>query len=107
MNAKEQHIAGLIRDRIAKKNPNAQIVLFGSRARGQATKDSDWDILILLNAVNVSRETEKEYREELFDLELEIGEPISTFVFSKKDWEVKHSVTPFYQNIKKEGILLS
>ena len=107
MTAKEQHIVNSIRERVLKLNPNAEVVLFGSHARGQATRDSDWDILILLNSLNVTREMEKKYREELFDLELEIGEPVSTFVFSKKDWELRHSFTPFYQNIKHDGMLLT
>lgn len=107
MNAKEQHILSLIRERIRKKNPKAQVMLFGSRAKGNATTNSDWDILILLNSPKVTREKEKEYREELFEVELEIGEPISTFVFSKNEWESKHSVTPLYQNIKTDGILLT
>ena len=107
MNSKEQHIISLIRERIRKKNPEAQVLLFGSRARGNATTNSDWDILILLNSVKVTRDIEKEYREELFEVELETGEPISTFVFSKNEWESKHSVTPFYQNIKTDGILLT
>ncbi|HHW11119.1 MAG TPA: nucleotidyltransferase domain-containing protein [Firmicutes bacterium] len=29
--------------------PDADILLFGSRARGDATADSDWDFLILVN----------------------------------------------------------
>jgi hypothetical protein len=60
----------------------------------------------LLNQLEVSRDTEMEYREELFEVELETGEPISTFVFSKNDWESKHKITPLYQNIKTEGIEL-
>ena len=48
-----------------------------------------------------------EYREELFDIELEIEEPISTFVYSKSEWESKFVVTPLYKNIKKDGILLT
>lgn len=107
MNAKDQHIVNLIKERILTKNPDAQVVLFGSHARGQARHDSDWDILILLNSLNVTRKTEKEYREELFDLELEIGEPISTFVYSKSDWESRFSVTPLYENVKNEGVLLT
>jgi predicted nucleotidyltransferase len=107
MNSKEQYIISLIKSRIAKKNPDAEIVLFGSHARGQANLDSDWDILILLNNIDVSRKIEREYREELFDIELEVGEPISTFVYSKRDWESKYSVTPLYQNIKHDGILLT
>ena len=106
MTNREQHIIGLIKNRIYAKNPDAEIVLFGSRARGEATSDSDWDILILLNDLNVDLNLEKEYREELFEVELETGEPISTFVFSKKDWETKHSITPLYNNIKRDGIIL-
>lgn len=100
------YIKNLIRTRIKQKNPNAEIILFGSQARGDFNKDSDWDILILLNQLDVSRDTEMEYREELFEVELETGEPISTFVFSKNDWESKHKITPLYQNIKTEGIEL-
>lgn len=107
MNKREQHIIQLIKKQIAKKNPEAEIVLFGSHARGQANEDSDWDILILLNTLKVNRQLEKEYREVLFDIELEIGEPISTFVYSKMDWESKHAVTPLYHNIQKEGIRLA
>jgi uncharacterized protein len=106
MNKKEKNITQMIKSRIKQKNPFADIILFGSHARGQSHKDSDWDILILLNQPNVSRLIEKEYRDELFDIELEIGEPISTFVFSKNDWEKTHEITPLYQNIKREGIYL-
>ena len=107
MDNKEKYIANLIKSKIYQKNPDAEVILFGSHARGEAQIDSDWDILILLNNLSVDRKTEKEYREELFDIELEIGEPISTFVFSRNDWESRHSITPLYQNIKQEGIRLT
>ena len=106
MKVKEEHIISLIKERIYKKNPDAEVILFGSHARGDANIDSDWDILILLNVLDVDRQTEKEYREELFDIELKVEEPISTFVFSKNAWETKYAVTPLFKNIKKEGILL-
>jgi len=106
MNTKEQHIISLIKSKIKKKDSKAEIILFGSHARGEAQTDSDWDILILLDSLNVTRKTEKEYREELFDIELEIGEPISTFVYSKNDWESQHSITPLYKNIKRDGIII-
>ena len=106
MKVKEEHIISLIKERIYKKNPDAEVILFGSHARGDANIDSDWDILILLNVLDVDRQTEKEYREELFDIELKVEEPISTFVFSKNVWETKYAVTPLFKNIKKEGILL-
>ena len=96
----------LIRSAIHEKNPEAEVILFGSRARGQENKVSDWDILILLNTPQVDRETEKEYRDALFDVALETGEAISTFVFSKQEWETKYSITPLFQNVQKEGIRL-
>jgi len=88
------------------KNPDAEVILFGSHARNESHIDSDWDILILLNSFNVNRKIEKEYREELFKVELEVGEPISTFVFSKDEWESKHSITPLYKSVKRDGIIL-
>lgn len=106
MKSKKSKVLKLIKSVIARKNPKADVILFGSRARGQEDSNSDWDILILVDDPVVSIEQEKEYREELFDVELEMGEPISTFVLSKKDWETRYSVTPLYQNVKREGILL-
>jgi predicted nucleotidyltransferase len=106
VNKQEQHIRNLIRTKIHQKNPDAEIILFGSHARGDSNSNSDWDILVLLNNLTVDRNLEKEYREALFDVELEVGEPISTFVFSKKDWETKHSITPLYLNVKQDGIVL-
>ena len=46
MNLKEKHIINLIKSKIQSKNPDAEIILFGSHARGTANQDSDWDILI-------------------------------------------------------------
>lgn len=106
MTEKETHITRLIKKRISGKNPHAEVILFGSHARGEANKHSDWDVLILLKNSEVSRKMEMEYREELFDVELETGEPISTFVFSKKDWETRFFHTPFYENVTKEGVVL-
>lgn len=106
MTPREKDILHLIKDKIKQKDPSADVFLFGSHARGQAHKNSDWDILILLNRVEVSRNLEKEYRDELFEVELNIEEPISTFVFSKVEWEEKHRNTPLYKNIRKEGIKL-
>lgn len=106
MKKDKQQILKLIKAAINRKNPEAEVILFGSRARGQEHKNSDWDILILLNAPYVDRSTEKEYREELFDVELETGEAISTFVFSKQDWETKHSITPLFEKIQKDGVRL-
>lgn len=106
MTEKDSNIARMISSRIKIKDPNAEVILFGSHARGQATAESDWDVLILIDRPKTNRTVEDKYRDELFLLELEIGEPISTFVYSKTDWETKYIYTPLYQNIKDEGVIL-
>lgn len=86
------------------KHPNVEIYLFGSRARGDAKKLSDWDLLILLNLKNVPFDLETKIMDDFYELELETGEVISPLIYSKNDWNKKHSATSLYEIIKKEGI---
>jgi len=102
---KKKDIISLIKKNIQETDPTAEVILFGSRARGDEQNDSDWDLLILTD-YPVSFQDEQKFRHHLFDLELELGEAFSTFVYSKNDWQLKHSVTPLYQNIVREGIHL-
>jgi uncharacterized protein len=77
MKNEDNIIAGKIRNTIKSVDPKAQVIIFGSRARGDANKDSDRDILILTDSP-VSLETERTFRNNLFDLEIETGEVFST-----------------------------
>ena len=103
MNAKTKHVSNLIRQNISFVDPKAEIILYGSRARGDERSDSDWDILILTD-YPVDFSTERLFRDKIYDLELETGEPFSIFVYSKNDWTSKQHITPFYYNVTQEGI---
>lgn len=94
-----------IKEQVQSIESDTEIILFGSQARGEERKDSDWDILIL-TPNKVDLKDEQTFRHKLFYLELEYGVAFSTFVYSKYDWNHKHSVTPFYDSIKKEGITI-
>lgn len=85
--------------------PLLEVVLFGSRARNEAKADSDWDILIL-TPYPVDLKVEQKFRHKLFELELEYGQAISTFVYSKMDWNGKLKAMPLYQSIKREGVTI-
>jgi predicted nucleotidyltransferase len=105
MKNKTKHISTLIKLNIKEIDPDAQIILYGSRARGDERSDSDWDILVLTDyPVDIKKESV--FRDHLYNLELETGEPFSIFVYSKTDWNTKQSVTPFYYNVTNQGIIL-
>jgi predicted nucleotidyltransferase len=103
MKTKTKHISQLIRHYINAIDPKADVILYGSRARGDERPDSDWDILILTD-YSVDLITERKFRNKLYDLELETGEPLSIFVYSKNDWQTKQRITPFYENVTQEGV---
>lgn len=103
MTQKDSNIIRLIKTSIKSIDTKAQVIIFGSRARGDAKKESDWDILILTD-YPVSTEIERTFRNNLFEIEIETGEVFSTFVYQKQIWNSKHKVTPLYRNIKREGV---
>ena len=102
--SKRNEIIRKIKDLANAKYPDSEIYLYGSQARGDAKKLSDWDLLILLNSKEISFDTETKIMDEFYELELETGEIISALIYSKSEWNKTHSFTPLFENIQKEGI---
>ena len=105
MVSKDNDIARLIRLRISQIDPKAEVILYGSRARGDARANSDWDVLILTDYPTDLKQ-ESIFRDDLYELELQTGESFSVFAYSKSEWHGKQSITPFYGNVSREGIAL-
>ncbi len=101
-----QDILQKIKSGITSVDPDAEIYLYGSRARGDNRKDSDWDILVITQREIVTFDFEKDLRDPIFDIELESGEVISLLVYSRNDWITKKSISPLFNNVSKEGILI-
>lgn len=93
-----------IKRRIKETEPDAQVFLYGSYARGDANEESDVDLLILVNKKKLSYKDKKNLTVPLFRLGYETGQIISPFVETKENWEKKYYFTPLYHNIKKEGL---
>jgi uncharacterized protein len=103
---RKREILDKIKQIVKIAEPEATVILYGSFARGDNKKYSDIDILILVDKDKVTYSDEKRIKYPLYDLEFDTGKVISPVVISRNDWETRHSITPFYQNIKREGILL-
>ena len=78
--------------------------LFGSEARGDARKDSDIDLLILLDMGQVSLSDEEKIFSVLYPIELQHSIAINPIILSKNGWGKRK--TPLYENIEKEGVAL-
>ncbi len=100
----KSNILSKIKSTVLAIDSDAEIILFGSRARGDFKKDSDWDLLILLNK-KLDEDLEDQVRRSLYKVELEFEEVVSPVIENKKVWS-QLKVTPLFQNIKNEGIEL-
>jgi len=88
---------------VLQQEPQAEIILYGSYARGDYKSDSDVDILILLKKDKISYSDEKRISYPLYALEFKTGQIISPLILPKKRWENKFVATPLYENVQKEG----
>ena len=95
-------IPKLVKDRVKQLDPTAEVYLFGSRARKDHKNDSDWDFLILTEK-KVDQKLKNQITDVLFEIELELGQGLSSIVQNKKEWLELVDI-PIYQNINKESI---
>ena len=75
-------IQNKIKKTIHERDPRAVAYLFGSRARGDFRPESDWDILILVDAKYITNEIEDNFRDGLYEIELESGQNYFNFHLS-------------------------
>ncbi len=93
-------LVALLRKRYPKRVK--QVILFGSRARGDATRESDFDVLV------VTANGGKKFEQELTDWMHAIGEEhkldVMSHAISEKELQTRGKQEPFYRSVLSEGI---
>jgi uncharacterized protein len=103
---KKNILAELVKKAVQKIEPDAEIFLYGSRSRGDYNTDSDWDFLILVDGI-LDDERIDRIRYQLYELEWEYSEVISSIIRTRNQWNSPlFKSMPFYNSIERDGIRL-
>lgn len=82
---------------------NGKVILYGSRARGDAGDNSDWDLLIVLDKDRLEQSDYDDVSFPFVMLGSELGQVINPIMYTAKEWNL-YSSTPFYKNVVHDGI---
>lgn len=85
--------------------PDVELILFGSEARGEATEQSDIDLLALVDKEHLSLSDRERISHPLYEIELKTNTIITPIVRTKRQWQ-QQPMSFFKQNILAEGITL-
>jgi predicted nucleotidyltransferase len=93
-----------LKERILERFPNAEIILYGSKARGDSNKESDIDLLILVESL-VNTKLEEEIFHISYQIELKYELVFGEIVENKDFWNTPlANAMPLHWNIDREGV---
>lgn len=79
--------------------------LYGSRARGDSKRDSDWDILVIVDEDTKGEDLYAKYAFPFAEIGWKFGEEIIPVLFTRSEWDNQKD-TLFFHNILSDHIAL-
>ncbi|MBN2543681.1 nucleotidyltransferase domain-containing protein [bacterium] len=102
----EQEAMEELKFRLSKKYPGIDIILFGSKVRGDSSVNSDIDLLILVGEP-VTSDIEDGINDITYDIELKYNLIFGKIIESKLFWEsTLAGKMPLHWEIEREGVVL-
>ncbi|HIR92374.1 MAG TPA: nucleotidyltransferase domain-containing protein [Candidatus Egerieimonas intestinavium] len=86
----------------------SKIIVYGSYARGDYQKNSDVDVMILVDLTEEEiKKRENDVYDIAFEIEMSTGIDISPVVKNETQYEYWVDVLPYYRNVQEEGVVVS
>ena len=99
----DKKIVTTLKSIITTEIPDAELMLFGNRAKGAYDAQSDWDILILTTN-NYPKTVKWELQEKLFDVTIQQGTRVNILLAQKAKWQTDKEYEILRKRIEKELI---
>ena len=100
----DKNISKKIKEAVLSMEPEAEIFIYGSRARGDETGESDWDVMVIIPRA-VTPQSKQSIRHALYEVECDNGCVISSIIKSREEWSSpRMRMTPFYQNVTRDSV---
>lgn len=95
-----------LKRRLLERFKKAEIILYGSKARGDYDRESDIDLLILIDE-EINTALEDEIISLAYDIELLYDVVFGLLIESKRDWNSEiFRAMPIHWNVNREGVLV-
>ena len=106
MTTEERMILKTLRETAQRVVPKGgQVWLYGSHARGDSHKDSDWDLLILLNQPAITSRDEDNIAYPFVKEGWRFDTAVSPQLYTFDEWAAR-SFTPYYKNVEHDKLVI-
>jgi uncharacterized protein len=104
MDPKDHEVLWRLKHSIEGRVQLSEMILFGSRARGDAESDSDMDVLVVLDGA-VSKQSRRIVSDNAWEVGFEAGIVVVPIVVSRDSWEKgPERVSLLAMAVREEGV---